>query len=219
MFLDIVLHHIRIRSRDHDFSLVEECLLISNAHLGVQSLQDIAVGRFCHRNDGAVIFFHVRFGNIIDGDQPVEVILFICDGQREHILPAHQCPRVFYGNTVLNSRHLPDFHVLHPGSDVIQKQRLIHMKIIQHKLRFPVHLARPGGHIAAAIIHLVLQVSVGNGRANRIRIRVLVSRHANGSLFFHLLPCQIFSGHCLSSIFSISFYFSMAICFTVLHAE
>ena len=45
MFLDVVLHQIRVGSRDQDFSAVKICLRISDYHTSFQSIKDVRVLR------------------------------------------------------------------------------------------------------------------------------------------------------------------------------
>ena len=45
MFLDVVLHQIRVGSRDQDFSAVKICLRISDYHASFQSIKDVRVLR------------------------------------------------------------------------------------------------------------------------------------------------------------------------------
>ena len=148
MLLDIIFHDVRIRRGDDDFSFIKVGVLIPDDHLGVKCLQNIAVRRPRHRYDRTVVLLHVGFGDIVDRDQSLQLVLLIRDRQCIYILRDHEIPCIFQGNIAAHARHLPDRHIPHTGTDVVQKRRRIHLKMVQHILCLRADLSRPHRDIA-----------------------------------------------------------------------
>ena len=147
MLFNIILHDIRVGRRDHNLSLIKITLLISDDHLRIQRLENIAVWCLCHGHDCTVILFHVGLCNIVDRDQPLQLIFFVCNRKCEHILRHHEIPCIFQRNVAPYTRHLPDCHVFDTRPDVVEKYRRLHLKMLQHILGFRTDLACPHRHV------------------------------------------------------------------------
>ena len=183
MLINIILHHIRVGSGNHHLAPVKITVFIPDDHLRIQCLQDILIRRPGNRNNGAVIFLHVGFCNIIDRNKTMQMIFLIRDGKRKHVLSPHQRPCVFNGNITAYTGNLPDLHILYSGSDIIQINGMLNSKMIQNILCFRRYLPCSGSHIAVIFIRLIFQIGIGNGRTDGICIRVFMSHNADCPFF------------------------------------
>ena len=194
VFLDIALHQIRVGRCHQHLSLIHVSIFIAHDHVTVDGFDNIGVLGLRHAQDRALVHIHVGFGDIADGDEPFQ-LLPLGDGQRHHVILPHKLPCFFQGNIRIYPRSHPNLDILHLGTHIRHILRRFHAKIFQNKPAFLIELTGPLRHIAALMGQLVFQICVCDGRANRIRIRILVADNKNIPLLF----CAHFPFSCQNS--------------------
>ena len=199
VLVDVVFHHVRVRGRDHDLALVKECLRVADHHLGVQGIEDVAVGRVRLGDDGTVVILHIGTGNVIDRDHPVQVLVIVRDRQRERAALPQRQPRVAHGKIAAHAGQTADLHILDPGTDLVQVDRHLCLKLFEHEPGLGGDMAGPRRHVMLRRIDLILEVCVGDRGTDRVRVRVPVSDDRNCSLLIfrpgsrRLLPVKLFA--------------------------
>ena len=147
VFLNIILHHIRVGCSHQHLSLVKVGLGISYQKGSLQSFQYVGILGAGLGENAAVIYIHVGSGNISHCDKPLKRIVLRHSRNGHNRIVLHQIPGFFQGNIFVNSLCLTDLNILHLGSHVLNQLRRFHAEIVQHVLSLRVHVSGSGRRI------------------------------------------------------------------------
>ena len=136
----------------------------------------IADGTILQFPDG--FLFVITFGQIAYSDDAGHISL--CVQHRHGLQPGifHKQLACFPQRSLhAHGRRLQKPDIFQGRIEIINQTGRRNFKIIQHKLRFWIQLARPGRFRIPAL--LLFQIGIGNSRADRVGIRMLVTDDKN----------------------------------------
>ena len=181
---------------DHDIALAHgalHCLGIARAHndaplgvfvfhaahhyTGFKRFHDIFVAGMGFAEHIRVQTIHIGRGDILHRDHALQVIFIVQNAQRIDFFIAHGHPCTAQGHIPLHAFHFADIHITDLGADIHQQARHRHLKAVQYKFGFTVQVSGTAGHAFLVALQLIFQVGIGNGCANRVRIRMLMADH------------------------------------------
>ena len=184
VLMDVILHHVRFRGGNQHVAALEHRLRVADDHLGLERLQNVAVRRFRLRDDRAVLILHVGGRDVVDRDDAVEPVFLVDDRQRDGVQLRHHVPCLFHRDIVGNAGDLPDIHIPHAGADVVDVRRLAHAEAVQDVARLRAELPGARRDVAVAVVFPVLDVRIGDRRADGVGVGVAVSQYVNFFFFF-----------------------------------
>ena len=144
---NVEFHQIRVRCSDQHLTLIKIHIRVPHQQVRLQSLNNIGILGVGFGQNAAVVNIHVGLCNIAHRDQPLQGSIRTYRGNGHHVILLHDLPRLFQGNVVRHPPGLADLNILDLGPYILHQFGLLHPKVVQHKLGFPVHMARPGRHI------------------------------------------------------------------------
>ena len=127
----------------------------------------------------AVIRIHIGFCDITDRDHALQIIVRRSNRQCDHVVVFHHGIRFLHRNRARHARHLVNFNFLYLRSRIRQIPRCAHTKALQYILGLLIDLTGTPRHIGFCFIRSVLDICIGNRRANRIRIRIFMANYIN----------------------------------------
>ena len=172
-FLDIVFHQIRIGRGNQHLALIVIIFGRTYQNLAFQRINDVAVLGIGLGQNLAVIHIHIGGGDISNSNQAFQLFL-LCNRQRHHTQPPHQIPGLLQREIAAHAFRLAYLNISHLSHHIRHIHGCLRLKKVQHILGLLIQLSCPGSDIAASL-HLIFQVGIGQRRADRIRIRILVS--------------------------------------------
>ena len=127
----------------------------------------------------AVIRIHIGFCDITDRNHALQIIVRRSNRQCDHVVVFHHGIRFLHRNRARHARHLVNFNFLYLRSRIRQIPRCAHAKALQYILGLLIDLTGTPRHIGFCFICSVLDICIGNRRANRIRIRIFMANYIN----------------------------------------
>jgi len=183
-----VLQHVRAGGADYDLAALEVAGVIAGQHGAAQNLHHVLNGGAGVAQSVGIQAVHVGNSQIAQGDQALQHALFVHHGLAVGLGVAHGFPCAAHGGVAQNAGHGADVDVLHLRTYVQAAAGGLCTKALEHEGGLLVDFACAAGFMPGA--HgLVLQVGIGNGRADGIRIRVAVADHHNFTLGVGLIHC------------------------------
>ena len=158
---DIAAVNVGVGAADHQFSLQR-----------FQQVRAAGVGRGQHRRVEQV---HVRVGNVLDGDKPLQLVVAVHDAERVDLDVAHQVPGRAQAHLAVDARLLADVDVLDLRADIGAEAGCLDAEMLQDKPRFTVYMPGAAGLIQTVKAAAVFQPCIRQRGADRVRIRVLVA--------------------------------------------
>ena len=183
VLFNIIFHHIRISCRNQDFSFIKVLFLIANKNRALQGLDDICILGACLGKNAAVVYIHIRTGDIADCDQTFQYILIGNSRKCYQTVLLHQVPCFSQGNILGNTWRLADLNILDLRFDGFNQFRHIYLKVIQYEGCLRVQFSGTARYIFAARLKC-FEIRIADCRTNRIRIRVFMSNYNRFLCFF-----------------------------------
>ena len=188
--LDELLHQIRTGRRYGNLALVKKFIFSIADYTPVQRLCDAGEAGLCIGKHVAVALVHVGLGDIRYGNDPLQYAVRQYR-QRPGSLLIHQIPCAFYGVAALHAAYKVQLHIAYLGLHRPYVLRSLHAEMLQYELRLFIQLPGSVGSVFPAWTSgLLLKLRVCHCRADRIRIRIPVSRYVNSFLYFFLFHCS-----------------------------
>ena len=111
---------------------------------------------------------------ILDRDQTFQTAVFLRYAESIQDIIPHIFPCFPHTHVPVETGRFPDIYIPDLGPDVRQQLRCLHAEMIQDELGLPADITGSFRQVLC-IGDLVLQPGVGNGGADRIRIRILMA--------------------------------------------
>ena len=188
---DGVLHHLW-RGADPDVALLDAAVGVADDHLAVQGLDDVGVLGLGLRQGAGVEDVHVRVGDVLDGDKADEVLLAVGDAEGVETNLLHEVPCGEEAHLLVDARLVLDLDVLDLRRHRGDEGRLREPEVLEHEGRLAVDGTSATG-LVDGLINLVLEVGVGDGRADAVCVRVKVSNDVDlADCLWHAKPLLAF---------------------------
>ena len=115
---------------------------------------------------------HVGVGDVLDGNEALEVVLVVCDAEGVGLSLAHEIPCREEAHLAVDAALALNLGVLDLRCDGGDELRLVEAKVAQHERGLPVDGARAARLVDVGVLHLVLEVGVGDRRADAVGVGV-----------------------------------------------
>ena len=178
MVLDMFLHKLRMSRPDNHFTFCKIGLLISHHNLPVYSLGNTLILCLGFGKNPVIRHLHVNSGNISDCDKPLQMSFLVFHKKGNCAAFPHHIPCGFHRIIPISVRTLSDIHILYLSSHIADISRRVHAKPVQHICSLLIELSRPFCRITL-ICSPVLNICIGNCRADRICIRIFMANDNN----------------------------------------
>ena len=182
--LDQLLHDFGAGA-DADIALGDAGVGIAHNQFGLQGFQQVVVAGVGSGQNPGVEQVHVGVGDVLDGDKALQLVIFVGDAQGVNLHVPHQVPGGAHTHLGIDTRLFADVDVLDLGADVGAQARGFKAEVLEHKPGFPVHMAGTAGFVFSVQTAAVFQPGIGQRRANRVGIRVLVTDNIDMAHIFH----------------------------------
>ena len=106
---------------------------------------------------------HIGGGHVLDGDDPLQVLLPVHNAQGVQLLVPHGHPGPAQAHLPVHPLGRTDVHVPQMGADIGVQLGGRDLEIVQDKLRLPVEQSRPAGLAGVLRVQNIFQVAVGDG--------------------------------------------------------
>ena len=188
--LDGVLHHLG-GGAHADAALGDGGLRVAQQHLAVEGGDDVGVARGRLGDDLGVKDVEVGVGDVLDGDETAQVVLLVGDAEGVGAGLAHAAPGGKQAHAGVDAVLLLDLAVLDLGRDGGDELGLGKAKVLEREGGLAVDGARAASLVDVGVAELVLQIGVGDRRADAVGVGVGVANDVD------LANCL---GHSMSSV-------------------
>ncbi len=190
--LDGVLHHLGRGAHAH-VALGHAAVGVAQKQRAVERLDDVLVGGLGLGEHGGVEDVHVRVGNVLHRDEAFEVLVLIGDAEGIHLGVLHHVPGGEEAHLGVDAGLLLHHDVLDLRRHRGDERRLLEAKVLEHKCRLAVEGAC-APCLVDRLVDLVLEVSVGNGGADAVRVRMQVADNVDlADCLWHESPSVLFA--------------------------
>ena len=171
--LDVALHHLR-RGSDADAALLDAALRVAGHHLAVQGVEDVGVARLAAGEDRGVEDVHVGAGDVLDGDQALDVVVGVGDDQGVDLGLLDEVPRDVEARLGVDAGLVLEADVLDLRGDARDERGLVEAEVPEGELRLAVD--RAGATcLVDGLVDLVLEIGVADCGTDRVRVRMQVA--------------------------------------------
>ena len=172
-FADQADHGLGTRS-DMDPSLMDMSHRITDQHFAFQGVEQVLVAGMGLAQNGRIEQVQIGVRDILDRDQALQTAVFCGHAERIQNIVPHILPRFPHAHVSVEAGRFTDINIPDLRPDIRQQLRGFHAEMVQDELGLPADIAGPFGQVLR-IADLVLQPCVGNGGADGIRIRILMT--------------------------------------------
>ena len=171
--VDGVLHHLG-RGAHADVAAGHARHGVAEQHLALEGVDDVGVTGARGADDAAVKDVHVGVGDVLDRDDALEVVLVVGDAEGVGLGLAHEVPRGEEAHLAVDAALALDLGVLDLRGDGGDELGLGKAEVLEHEGRLAVDRASAARLVDVGVLDLVLEVRVGNRRADAVRVRMQV---------------------------------------------
>ncbi len=158
VLLNIMPQMLRTGRADHDLSLAENAVLISDYHVSVDRLGNIVVFRLRFGHNRLRVGIDIVLGDVIHGKNAFEFSVLRHDRKRDRFALLHVFPCNPDGNIVRRAFGIIDVHIVHLSSDIRQIAGRITFPVFQHKLCLFIDLSGSACLVTVRTRRRVLQI-------------------------------------------------------------
>ena len=170
-FFHGAFQHFRGGGADLDMSRGADGVFVAHHHGAAQRLQNVLIARAALGQHPGIEHVHVGGGDILDRDEAQQLVVGVRDGQGVDLLVAHDLPGLAQAGTAVDAGHLTEIHVPDLGVDIGTHPGRCDPELFEHEFRLLVHAAR-AARLADQRAGLILELRIGNGRADGVGVRV-----------------------------------------------
>mgnify|MGYP006869537977 CR=1 FL=1 len=173
---------------DADVAGGADVILAAHRHGAVQRFQNVPEAGAALGKDAGIEHVHVGRGDILHGDDALQLVVRIGHGQGVDLLVSHDLPRLAQAGGAGDAGHFAVVHIPDLGVDVRAHARGPDPEFFEHELGLLIHFACTAG-FADQITGLVFQFCIGNGRADGVGVRIAMSDDNDlMGCFGHIVP-------------------------------
>ena len=188
--LDGILHHLGGGAHAQAAGL-DASLGVAEDHLAVEGAHDVCELGLGVAEDLDVEDVEVRVGDVLGGDEAEQVVVAVGDGERVALGVAHDVPRLEEAGLGVDAGLLLDLGVLDLRGHGGDQRRLREAEVLEREGGLAVDGAGAAGLVDGGVAGLVLEVGVGDRRADAVGVGVEVANDVD------LADCL---GHSMSSV-------------------
>ena len=181
--LDRVLDHLDGASGDADLALDEVALIARDEDFAVRRRDDVAIAHAHLREVLHAELLEVALREVGYRDDADEDALAVRDRHRLEVMAAHDFAEVAQRVVLLDDDLAVERDILDARIEIREQQRLLDMEVLERVLRLRIDLASARRYGIEA--ERLLQVCIADGRADGIRIRILVTYYKYFFLISH----------------------------------